>query len=645
MPDGGSLQPADAVYWDGFVLGLTPDPVFSVDEWADARRILSSVASSEPGPWRTDRTPYLRELMQELSPQSRVERVVLMKGAQTGGSEAGFNWLGSIIDVAPGPAMMVQPTVDTAKKVSKQRVEPMIDATPELREKIKDARTRDSGNTILVKEFPGGVLVMTGANSSVGLRSMPVRYLFLDEVDGYPNDVEEEGDPVNLAIQRTANFPNRKIFLCSTPTVAEYSRIEKAYLESDQRRYFVPCPECGFMQFMKWSQIRWTAGKQRQAEYLCESPDCGCLIPNHKKAWMMATKNGAEWRATAEGDGFTAGFHLSALYSPWVSWGEIAHEFILAKKDPSLLKVFFNTKLGETWQDGDGDTVDPANVYARREEYGPTLPAEVVVLVAGVDVQDDRIELELVGYGRDEESWSIDYRVLYGDPSDKALWAQLDEFLLRRWQHPVVGEMRIAATAVDTGGHHTLAAYAFVRPREHRRRVWAIKGMGGKRAIWPRRPSRNNKGKVNLWLIGVDTAKENFYARLRKLEVGAGYCHFPKTSTYDEAHFAGLTAEKCRTKFLKGFKIQEWYKKDGDRNEPLDCRVYAYAALQGLISMGLQLNKIAGKMLAREADAGPSNGVSEPAREAPTPESDKGPRANSPKRPARRVVSSGYMNR
>lgn len=629
------MLPAKKVFAAGFGAGLRPDPEYTVDAWADEKRILSSVASSEPGPWRTARAPYLREIMRELSPQSRTQRVVLQKGAQTGGSESGFNWIGSIIDVAPGPVMMVQPTVDTAKKVSKQRIEPMIEATPELRGKVKDPRSRDSGNTILVKEFPGGVLIMTGANSAVGLRSMPVRYLFLDEVDGYPLDADEEGDPVTLAVQRTANFPNRKIFECSTPTVKGRSRIEYSFQQSDQRWYNVVCPFCGALQPLKWSGIRWESGKHWQAAYQCAH--CAALIPHHKKAWMMRPENGAQWVATATGDGRTAGFHLSALYSPWVTWGEIANEFIHAGKDPKLLKVFFNTKLGETWEDGDGETVDPTTLHARREEY-TDCPPGVVVVTAGVDVQDDRLEAEVVGWGVGEESWSLDYVAMYGDPSGPEVWAQLDEYLRRRFVHPLLPRgIGIAAACVDTGGHHTLRAYAFVRGKDARR-IWAIKGMPGKRAVWPRRPSKNNKGKVNLWLVGVDSAKETIYARLRRLEAGPGYCHFPLSDAYDEEYFDGLTVEKMRTKYHRGFSVQEWFKPDGKRNEPLDCRVYALAALQGLVSMGLQIAKLANKMSVQASLSGEPARVEEVSAVLPTATP---PRSKASKR--RRVVRSGYM--
>ena len=302
--------------------GLTPDPLLSVSEWSDRHRVLSSKASAEPGRWRTQRTPYLKEIMNCLSPTSPVARVVFMKGAQCGATEAGSNWIGYVIHHAPGPMMAVWPTVDMAKRNSKQRIDPLIEESPALAERIAPARSRDSGNTILAKEFRGGVLVMTGANSAVGLRSMPVRYLFLDEVDGYPLDVEGEGDAISLAEARTRTFARRKIFIVSTPTIAGVSAIEREYQASDQRRYFLPCPHCGHAQWLRFEQLRWERGQPQTAAYVCEA--CEEPIAEHHKTWMLEQ---GEWRAQVPENGAkTAGFNLSSLYSPvdWRSWRDIA---------------------------------------------------------------------------------------------------------------------------------------------------------------------------------------------------------------------------------------------------------------------------------------------------------------------------------
>ena len=570
---------------DAWRRGIRPEPPITVSEWADRHRVLPTT-SAEPGRWRTARTPYLRAVMDALSTASPYERVVLMKGAQTGGTEAGLNWLGYIIQNAPGIVMMVQPSLDMVRRNTTVRIDPLIEATPSLRELVAPPRSRDAGNSLFRKSFPGGQLVMTGANSPVGLRSTPVRYLFLDEVDGYPGDADGEGDPVDLAIQRTATFRGRrKIYMVSTPTLKGYSRIEAAFAESDQRFFHVPCLACGDMAPITWARIRWPEGRRADAYLVCEA--CGGVHHEHDKGRLLAA---GEWRATEPGDGRTAGFHLSALYSPWETWAEIAVEHGRVKKDPPRLQVWVNTKLGESWEDQAGDTVPAEPLMARREDWGALLPDGIAVLTAGVDVQGDRLELHVVGWGRDEESWSVDYRVIWGDPSGPRVWADLDTALAATYPHAhAIADLAIRAVAVDTGGQHTKAAYEYCRTRLHRR-VWGIKGRGGPGIpLWPRRPSRT-KGKVPLFVIGVDAAKDALFARLRLGEPGPGYLHFP--AERDAEFFRQLTAERVVTRFERGRPIRLWQpRREGDRNEALDTTVYATAALHGLISMGLQLNK------------------------------------------------------
>lgn len=607
---------------DEFYRGFAPDPMLSVDEWANRHRMLSSVASAEPGRWSTQRTPYLAEIMDALSPKAKFERVVFMKGGQIGGTEVGLNWVGFVVHHAPGPMLLVQPTVEAVKRVSKQRIAALIEGSPELAERVKDPRSRDSGNTLLMKEFPGGVLVMTGANSAVGLRSMPVRYLFLDEIDAYPGDAGGEGDPVDLAVQRAATFTNRKIYLCSTPTIKDFSRIEAAYQESDRRVFEVPCDQCGVCSVIYWKDIQWPEGKIEEASWHC--PHCEHVHPEFRKPSLLA--RGA-WRATAKGDGKTAGFWMSSLYSPWLTWAEIAMEHKASKDDPVRLKVWVNTKLAETWEDREGEELDAEGLMAQREHYGPAVPAEVAVLTCGVDVQDDRLELEVVGWARDEESWSVDFRVLWGDPSGPQVWSDLEGYLSQTFEHETLASgLTIEAACLDTGGHHTLAAYAFCKGKE-RRRIWAIKGSAGAKPIWPRRPSKNNKGRVNLFTLGVDAAKEAIHARLKKAEHGPGFMHFPMDR--DAAYFEQLTAERVRTRYVKGHAKREWVKPDSRRNEALDCRVYAYAALHGLMSMGLSLN--------RRADALPVR------PQKPTARSSSYSQPMQPTKRRRMAVSSNYI--
>ena len=417
---------AEQIYSAAAAAGARPDPLLTISQWADRYRWLSQRASAEHGRWRTERTPYLREIMDCLSPMSPIERTVFMKGAQIGGTECGNNWMGYIIHQAPGPMMAVQPTVEMAKRNSKQRIDPLIEESEVLRKLVRDPRSRDSGNTVLSKDFPGGVLVMTGANSAVGLRSMAARYLFLDEVDAYPGDVEGEGDPITLAMARTRTFARRKVFLCSTPKITGMSRIEAAYEESDRRRYFVPCPTCRDFQVLKFAQLRWPKGNPQAAVYVCEH--CGQEIQNHQKHWMLAQ---GEWRAGTKGDGKTAGFHISSLYSPvgWFSWGDAAKQFEQAQKNSSLLQVFVNTVLGETWTQL-GEAPDWQKLYDRREDYKIGLvPRGGLFLTAGADVQKDRIEVEIAAWGRGKESWSVDYRVFEGDTSRPAVWEKLTGLL------------------------------------------------------------------------------------------------------------------------------------------------------------------------------------------------------------------------
>jgi phage terminase large subunit GpA-like protein len=571
----------DSFWIHGLKSGFLPDPDLTISDWADENRFLSSVASSEPGKWNTGRTPYLREIMDCLSPSSPCEKVVFQKGAQIGGTECGNNWMGFNICHAPGPMLIVNPTTETAKRNSKMRIDPAIENCPALKEKIRDARSRDSGNTILMKEFPGGILILTGANSAIGLRSMPVRYLFLDEVDGFPDEAGSEGDPVSLAIQRTSTFNNRKIFMVSTPTIKDASRIEQAFLEGDQRYYNVPCPHCGHMQILKWKNVVFDSKNLTEACYRCEN--CETLWHDWEKESILRA---GRWIASAPQNKGVASFHLSSLYSPhgWTSWTDIAREFLESKDDPSRLQVWTNTKLAETWEDMAGEQIDPTNLMARRERFGDTLPAGVVVLTCGVDVQDNRLELEIVGWGRGEESWSIDYQILYGDPSTPELWAQLDSVLGRKYQHSkAVPDMHVTATCVDSGGHYTDNVINYC----HARRgygVWAIKGASGVgKPIWPASASKSFKTKKPVYVIGVNDAKDTLMRRLHLTESGGvGIWHFPNNR--EQEWFEQITNEIVRKKFSKGRLIREWTpRKEGVRTEGLDCRVYAYAALRGLI--------------------------------------------------------------
>ncbi len=570
--------------------GLTPDPLLTVSEWSDRHRMLSSKASAEPGRWRTSRTPYLREIMDCLSPTSKVERVVFMKGAQVGATETGSNWIGYVIHHAPGPMMAVWPTVEMAKRNSKQRIDPLIEESSVLADLIAPARSRDSGNTILAKEFRGGVLVMTGANSAVGLRSMPVRYLFLDEVDGYPLDVEGEGDAISLAEARTRTFARRKIFIVSTPTISGVSAIEREYEASDQRRYFVPCPHCGHMQWLRFEQLRWDKGQPETAVYVCES--CDTAIAEHHKTWMLEQ---GEWRAMAPENGSkTAGFHLSSLYSPvgWRSWRDIAAtwESAVSKESGSAaaIKTFKNTELGETWVE-EGEAPDWQRLLERAEDYRG-VPLGALLLTAGVDVQKDRIEASIWGFGRGKESWLIEHRVLMGDTAREAVWTQLSDLLGEQWTHASGASMPLARMALDTG-FATQEAYAFVRACRDSR-VMAIKGVprgaaliGTPTAIDVSQSGKRLRRGIKVYSVAGGIAKMELYNNLRKSADVAddgitpiyppGYVHLPKI---DAEYVQQLCAEQLITRRNRnGFPVREWQKMR-ERNEALDCYVYARAA-------------------------------------------------------------------
>lgn len=579
--------------------GLAPEPPLLVSTWADAHRMLPETAS-EPGPWRTDRTPYLRDVMDALSASSPIERVVFMKGAQLGATEAGLNWVGYIVANAPGLMLYVMPTTESARRNVRTRIDPLIESTPAVRDRVTKARSRDPGNTATLKSFAGGQIAFVGANSAVGLRSTPARYLFLDEVDGFPHDADGEGDPIALAIQRTVTFRGRrKIFMVSTPTIEGASRIAKAFAESDQRLFFVPCPHCGAFQALRWPQVRWEDDHRGGAWYQCEH--CGDAVYERHKPAMLAQ---GEWRATAAGDGRTAGFHLSALYSPFETWSEIAVEHGAVHRDPPRHQTWVNLKLGEPYENRSASIPEPERLMARAETWGEHIPDSVIALTAGVDVQQDRLEVEIVGWGKGEESWSIEYAALAGNPAETDLWLRLDAMLMAARRRRDGRALHVAAAAVDTG-NWSKHVYDFCTPR-HARRVWAIKGSSVRGApLWPRRPARPKHGRPPLYLIGTDAAKEIIVARLSLEEAGPGYSHFP--TDRDADYFAMLTSERPVRRFVKGVAIREWKKAAHVRNEALDTRVYALAALHGLKSYGLDLDREAAQQtLIGERTAAPA---------------------------------------
>lgn len=520
----------------------------------------------------------------------KVKEIAWMSSSQVGKTEMLLNIIGYYMEYDASPMMLLQPTLQMAEAFSKDRVATMLRDTPAITKLVKDARARDSGNTLLHKTFPGGHLTMAGANSPASLASRPIRIFMADEVDRYPASAGTEGDPIKLTAKRTTTFWNRKLFYVSTPTVKGESRIEMAYEGSDQRHYHVPCPHCGDKAPLKWSQITWNkdeTGKHlpETARYTCES--CGSLWDDHQKIQQM--KKGGEWIPEKEFNG-KAGFHLNELYSPWVKWSETVAEFLESKNDNELLKTWTNTALGETFDDDQGESIDPHILYGRREEYAEQVPGKALVLTMGVDTQDDRLELEVIGWNR-SESWNVDYRVLHGDPSQPQVWDELDEILESTYLHESGTMLHIAATCIDSGGHHTQMVYDYCKLRKHKR-VFAIKGVGGVGRPIVSAPTAKQSGrskrKVELYTVGVDDAKSNLYSRLNQTSAGTGYCHFPMAR--DEEYFEQLTAEKMVTKFKRGFPFREWVK-ERPRNEALDCRVYGTAAIHILNPLWSALEK------------------------------------------------------
>ena len=554
---------------------VAPPPVQTVSQWADSKRKLSKEASAEPGQWNTDRAPYQRGI-HDATNDADVETIVWMSNAQGGKTEYLLNIIGYYIDYDPAPILLLQPTLQMAEAFSKDRIAPMLRDTPALAGCVKDPRARDSGNTLLHKSFPGGHITMAGANSPASLASRPIRIFIGDEVDRYPVSAGTEGDPLLLGGKRTTTFYNRKKIYTSTPTVRGASRIENAYEKSDMRRYYVPCPHCDEKATLKWGNIHWDKdenGKHLPDTSYIKCEDCGGIWHDHQKVPQML--KGGEWIAENEFTG-TAGFHTNELYSPWRKWSDTVKDFLDAKGDTEQLKTWTNTSLGETWEEA-GDQLDDTFLYARREEYVAEVPNDGVVLTAGADVQKDRIEIEVVAWGEGEESWNIDLRVFQGDTSKPDVWNELDEFLDYEYEHESGNILPIAATSIDSG-YNTQMVYDFVKSQKKKgRRVYAVKGVAGSGRPIVAQSRTSSKRKVDLYTIGVDDAKTLLSARLRILEKGAGYCHFPLER--DEEYFLQLTAEKVVTKHRRGFPYREWVKTRA-RNEATDNRVYAHAALK-----------------------------------------------------------------
>jgi phage terminase large subunit GpA-like protein len=545
----------------------TPPPNLKISDWADRYRRLSPESSAEAGAWRTDRAPYQREIMDSFNDPD-IQRIIFMKSAQVGATEILLNVIGYYIDQDPAPMLVMQPTLQMGQAFSKDRLATMIRDSEKIRNCVKDPRSRDSGNTVLSKKFAGGNLTITGSNSASSLASRPIRCVLADEVDRYEASAGTEGDPISLATKRTTTFWNKKIYLCSTPTIKGLSRIETAFEESDKRYYHVPCPECNEKQVLKWKNVVWEENQPHTAAYACDH--CGSVINESKKQWML--KHG-EWIASAPKSN-TAGFHISELYSVWSTWADMAKNFLEAKKQPEMLKTWINTALGESWEE-QGETVEYDVLLDRRLNYDvERIPEDVLVITAGIDTQKDRLELQLVGFGKQYEAWVLEYRIFWGDPNGIKVWQELDDYIKKRFKTETGRSMPVSCVCIDSGGHHTNAVYNFTKPRQARR-VFAVKGLSTPGKPIANKPTFVGKNKAVLYGIGVDSAKEAIFARL-SVESELTTLHF--CADLDEEYFKQLTAEKRVTKFVRGRKSLIW-KQIRPRNEALDTLVYNFAAI------------------------------------------------------------------
>ena len=571
-----------------FLSGLRPDPLQTVAEWADERLHLPSFAPV-PGQWRTSRTPFLKDIMECLSPRHRCHKVVFMKPVQIGGTQVAVNWVGYTMDRSPTAMLFYEPTIDMAKRLTKEKIDPIIDATPALRSKVKEAKSRDSGNTTYRKEYLGGFLNVLWANSASSSRSTSAPRIVADEVDEYEQDVGDQGHPCDLIEKRAAAYARYKIFELSTPTLEEISRIERDYQLGSQGRYHVPCPHCGHLQPLVWERLIYTFdGVKRPEEAAYQCAACDQLITENYKSWMMDNAR-AKWvHAYPERVEELASFHLNLLYQPagWAyPWSRLAKEYIEAYDkmkagDVRAMKTFRNTILAQTWKEKI-DKLEHQSLYDRREVYEADLPRGVVVLIASVDVQDDRLEAVIKGWGAGEQSWSIEYQIFRGSPSLPTVWMELTEWLLQPRAHADGVTLHVEAVGIDTGGHHTKEAYRFVE--KHRGEAFALKGSSeaGAPEIPKREPKKHKSFRLRLYQLGTIALKDTIFARVKLEEPGPGFMHFPRRDGYDQDYFEGLTSEVKKPKYKPRSHVQVGYsyEKTRDRNEPLDLEVYNLATL------------------------------------------------------------------
>lgn len=556
---------------------LKPPEDITISEWADRFRKLSPESSALPGQWHT--VSYQKEIMDSINNLS-VEKTVVMSSAQIGKTDAFIlNAIGYYMVHEPSPIMVLQPTLTMGETFSKDRLVPMLRDTPILKGIIDEGKR--SGSTILHKVFPGGHITIVGSNSPQSLASRPIRILLADEIDRYPVTAGKEGDPLALAAKRQTTYWNKREVNISTPTIANLSRIELEFKHSSKGEWNVPCPSCGEYQPLVWDHVKYNIEKLNRIEYICQK--CGAVHSEYE--WKELFDDGKYVHEVPNCK--IRGFHLNSLASPFVEWKEIVEKYIKAKEEEKkgnyeLIKTFVNTEEGLPYEEP-GEVIEYADLLERREKYEAEVPAEVICLTAGIDTQDDRFEIEVVGWGVEKESWGIKYTKIYGDLEQEGIWNELDTFLNQPFIRADGIKLKIICACIDSGGHFTNEVYKFCKTKISRR-IFAIKGSNNATAPFISAPSRNNREKTPLFTIGVDTGKALMNNRLKLKTQGAGYCHFPINLDrgYDETYFKHLTAEKMVVKYKNGRAVFTWVLKDANqkRNEPWDIRNYATAALE-----------------------------------------------------------------
>jgi phage terminase large subunit GpA-like protein len=597
--DWDDTSPAGFREWHkGFRL-LSPPPIITISEWADTYRFISTEFAAEPGKWHTSKFEPMREVMDSCSPGSRYRRVVLVKPAQSGGSESCvLNVIGYTIDVNPRSMLVVFPTLDSCESFSKERLDPMVAVTPALSNKVVEVGRVKKGvftSTVKKKKYPGGFLNMVGANSTTGLSSRPVPIVIVDEVDLCIKNANRQGNPVKLALSRTTTFFDRKEILLSSPSNDEgESGIIPFWEDGSQARLerCCPNPNCATFQVLDFDRM-----EVDSAMLCCEK--CGNYFPQWK--WHLS---GFRWQHANVEHPTTASYWISGLDSPWIDWKvDLCEDYVICKRladigDDSLLRVFVNSKLAKQYK-RKGKRVDVDLYHDRREIYdchasGAEVPDGVILITAGVDVQDSFISYDVTGWGKGRESWGIETGEFQGDPRipDSEVWKQLDQFVYNRiWRYADGNYIRTRLLFIDSQGHCTDDVYKYCKSRHPR--VLAIKGIGGQGQpiIMGGRVKRRQKVVEGVWLIklGVDTLKDEFHSRLSIVKVGPGYCHWPMQPNgmpacgYTLEYFEEIISEQRELTYNKsGFAEYRWTKNRTDPNEALDCRNYARAALEYL---------------------------------------------------------------